>query len=161
MEVWKTIIGHEDYKVSNFGRVKSFKKGKEIILKPSNGKRGYNLVVLDKKTMSIHRLVALTFIPNVDNKLCVNHIDGNKHNNNILNLEWCSYSENIKHAFDNKIRIDVSINHWNCKLSKKDIIDIKYLIDNKEKTQKEISKIYKVNQSTISDIKNGKKRKYE
>lgn len=60
--------------------------------------RGYQTVVIRRKTHMIHRLVAQAFIPNPDNKPCVNHIDGNKLNNHVSNLEWCSIQENNLHA---------------------------------------------------------------
>jgi len=60
--------------------------------------RGYQTVVIRRKTHMIHRLVAQAFIPNPDNKPCVNHIDGNKLNNQVSNLEWCSIQENNLHA---------------------------------------------------------------
>ena len=60
--------------------------------------RGYQTVVIRRKTHMIHRLLAQAFIPNPDNKPCVNHIDGNKLNNQVSNLEWCSIQENNLHA---------------------------------------------------------------
>lgn len=60
--------------------------------------RGYQTVAIRRKTHMIHRLVAQAFIPNPDNKPCVNHIDGNKLNNHVSNLEWCSIQENNLHA---------------------------------------------------------------
>jgi len=116
MEKWKDIEGYEGiYQVSNTGKVISLdrivlrnnkfpirQKGKEI----SQGKRsGYKVVQLQKndirKGFQVHRLVAQTFIPNPQNKPQVNHIDGNKLNNNVDNLEWTTPSENIIHALDN------------------------------------------------------------
>lgn len=113
-EVWKNIKGYENYQVSNFGRVKR-KSGfdeskhyrKEKILKQNNAK-GYFQVALYKnkkrKDFKVHRLVCNAFLINNKNKKQVNHKDGNKLNNNISNLEWCTPSENIKHAYKTKLR---------------------------------------------------------
>lgn len=76
---------------------------KQSIIAKRNGKEGYNVVNLKMKTHYVHRLVAEAFIPNPYNKPQVNHIDGNKLNNNIDNLEWCTGSENIKHAYRNNL----------------------------------------------------------
>lgn len=106
-EIWKDILNFEgEYQISNLGRVKSlprFKKRKEEkILKISKGKRGYYSIVLWKnqksKTFTIHRLIACHFIPNPENKREVNHIDANKLNNNLSNLEWVTPKENSIHA---------------------------------------------------------------
>lgn len=117
-EIWKDIPGYEGlYQASNLGKIKSLKKEKwnrftyisspERILSQSNS-RGYSIVILTKgkkrKTIGTHRLVAQTFIPNPNNYPQVNHKDGNKQNNNVTNLEWCTASYNIKHAFDNGLK---------------------------------------------------------
>lgn len=121
-EIWKDIIGYEGlYLISNFGNIKSTEriilypnscynktnKGvirKEKLLKPSDKKR-YLSVTLSKDKIKIypliHRLVAIHFIDNPNNLPCVNHIDGNKHNNIYTNLEWCSHSDNTQHAIKN------------------------------------------------------------
>ena len=93
-EYWKPVVGYEGlYEVSNWGRVKSLKFGKEKILKQSI-RHGYYSVGLSKngivKTYQVHRLVAEAFIDNTDNLTQVNHKDENKLNNNVDNLEWCS-----------------------------------------------------------------------
>lgn len=105
-EIWRDVVGYEgDYQVSNKGRVKSFKKKKETILKPSKGERGYHShgLIRNRKSKSLraHRLVAMAFIPNPENKKCINHIDCNKINNNVDNLEWVTHKENMVHAYKN------------------------------------------------------------
>lgn len=105
-EIWKDIQGYEGfYQVSNTGKVKSFRQSTNFhnqsshLLKPTIANNGYCQVTLYKENKSrhkftVHRLVAEAFIPNPDNLPCINHIDENKLNNNINNLEWCTYSYN-------------------------------------------------------------------
>lgn len=104
-EIWKPIKGYEGlYEVSSFGRVKSHrqKKGDAIRKCAVNSKGYYQLILMCKthmeKTITVHRLVAQAFIPNPDNKPYVNHKDGNKLNNAVSNLEWCTARENSVHA---------------------------------------------------------------
>ena len=107
-EIWKQIDGFKDYQVSNFGNVKSSKKNRERILKPFKDKRGYSCVRLyenkERKHFFVHRLVASMFICNPDNKTQVNHIDGNKNNNRLDNLEWVTNDENMRHSWDIGLR---------------------------------------------------------
>lgn len=114
-EIWKDILGYEGlYQISNIGRVKSVErevkhvkgvnKVIEKIKAQSTKDEGYKVVSLykDNKGTSkyIHRLVAEAFIENPFNKQTVNHIDFNKTNNIVTNLEWASYKENNRHSFD-------------------------------------------------------------
>ena len=108
LEVWKDIENYENiYQVSNFGNIRNKKTNK--ILKPAKDHGGYLIVNLSKnnkhKTRTIHRLVAKAFISNNDNKSQVNHKNGIKTDNNVINLEWVTASENLKHAYKNKLKI--------------------------------------------------------
>ena len=101
-EIWKDVIGYEGlYQVSNLGRVRSIYRYKKV-LTPICISGGYNQVQLCKKgkvkAMLLHRFVASVFLEN-RNKPCVNRKDGDKSNNSIDNLEWCTYSENEKHSY--------------------------------------------------------------
>jgi hypothetical protein len=96
MEEYKIIEGFENYSVSNFGNVKNNKTGK--IINPRLNRNGYYIIDLHKngkrKTFKVHRLVALTFIPNPENKPSIDHINNDRTNNNVNNLRWCTNSEN-------------------------------------------------------------------
>ena len=99
MEVWKDIKGYEGlYQVSNKGRVRNM----ERVLKTFECGSGYSEIILSKHQMRtpklIHRLVAEAFLPNTESKREVNHKDGNKHNNDVDNLEWVTPSENQQHS---------------------------------------------------------------
>ena len=117
-EIWKVIDGAPQYLISSFGRVKSLKRKEEKILSERKV-NGYKVVGINfgkkRKQVKVHRLVAIAFIPNPEQKDQINHIDGNKQNNNVTNLEWCTRQENMKHAFENglarKIQ-DICPKYW-------------------------------------------------
>lgn len=115
-EVWKSIAGYEGlYEVSNMGRIrsidrirKSVRNGSNLgclkgkVMKPFYNNIGYLMIDLFKdgirKTFTVHRLVALAFVPNPDGKPCVNHLDETHDNNCADNLEWCTQKENMNYG---------------------------------------------------------------
>lgn len=115
MEHWNEIEGFPYYQVSNFGKVKSLKFGKERILKPSKMPNGYLHVCLFKDGKPnwrlIHRLVAEAFIPNPNSLPCVNHKDENKKNNHVENLEWCDVKYNTNYGTRNERVAKAETNH--------------------------------------------------
>lgn len=162
-EFWRDIDGYEGvYQISNFGRIKSIERGnrKEKILKPSPNTHGYLKVTLSrfnvKKDCIIHQYVATYFVENPYFLSQINHKDGDKRNNFYGNLEWCTQSENTKHAYNNRLILHrVGEGIINSKLTDDQICEIrKYRSDGLKLI--DISKKFGVSISTISMICNRK-----
>lgn len=166
MEKWKDIEGYEGiYQVSDQGRVKSLDRdincngthrkfeGKYLKIK---NPQGYDQVNLSKegkqKTCLVHRLVAIAFIENPENKPEVNHIDGCKTNNCLSNLEWNTRSENQQHAVDIGLKDAVKgSNHYSSKLKEEDIPVI-FKLKKMGFLNREISDRFKVSASVIGKL---------
>lgn len=180
IEIWRDIKDYEGlYQVSNLGRVKSLARIRyngherghqlnEIIRKPYAGKVGYLTVTLCKngkhKNCTIHRLVAQAFIPNPENKGTVNHIDGDKHNNNVFNLEWNTMKENSRHAFRTGLNDGNKFSNeknGKTKLSKEQVIEIRNKYVPKIYTLKMLGDEYGVGESTIGHIIRKRRRNYD
>jgi hypothetical protein len=159
MEIWLETHISDSYLVSNLGRVKSLpkrtRKGSRI-LKNQIFKCGYSyvdLVINAKiKKFTIHRLMAMAFIPNPKNKPQVNHKDGIKNNNMLSNIEWSTRSENQKHSITTGLRTAKGVKNSQCKLTENIVISIY----NDTRNFKQISESNNISLSTIYDIKNGR-----
>ena len=171
-EIWKVINLDgikTHYMVSNKGRVMNTKS--KLIIKPFKTIKRHTTKDDDfylsvrlyfpgksrkQATVPVHRLVALYFIPNPNNFPMVNHIDGNKSNNDVSNLEWCTASENTLHAFVNKLEVPIKgEDHYNHILTEKDVHEIcKGLINGIRPS--DLAKMYGVTKTTINDIRVGK-----
>ena len=176
----KNIKGFEGlYAITNDGKVWAFprfrhhksKKGLnfDVLYKGKwlankiNKRDGYVYIILSNKenkaiTRKVHRLVALTYIPNYKNLREVNHINGIKTDNRVENLEWCSRQENATHASKNNLMLKGE-NHPNCTLSDIQISEIRKIALEKKFSQSKIGKIFGVNQSTIWKIIHNQRRK--
>lgn len=159
IEIWTKILEVPGYSISNYGRVKNDKFDK--LLKPSIDKNSYYRYGLYTGTKVInrvaHRLVAIHFIPNFENKEQVNHIDGNKQNNHMSNLEWVTNQENITHAWRNNLMSPrPGIKHHNCKLTEQDVFEIIELVKNGT-PRKIISEIYNIAKGQVTRITTGKR----
>lgn len=171
-EIWKDVPSYEGYyQVSNFGLIKSLERivkykenhsglRKEIILKSNITKVGYVHVTICmnkmNKTVKIHRLVAIAFIPNPENKPSVNHINGIKHDNRVENLEWVTAKENTIHAYKTKLKSGIKgeKSHLS-KLKNEDVFKIKYLYNKGGYSQSGLGKIFNVSQAQIYRIIKG------
>lgn len=161
-EIWKKLIYQgidygDYYEVSNLGRIRNSKT--KYVRKNCKMKNGYYKINASingvNKTIKIHRAVAESFIPNPFNKPQINHIDGNKENNNIENLEWVTQTENIKHAYKNDlISIPRGEDRSNSKLKIEDVIYIRknYFKNSKEFNMYKLAEKFNVSVSTINDI---------
>lgn len=175
IEEWRPVKGYEDrYEISNFGRLKTLtrvvkehrrsyvRKGK-IMNKYSN-KDGYYRVKLYNgdatfKNESVHRLVLEAFIPNPNNYLEVNHIDGNPSNNYVENLEWCSKEQNVKHAYDTGLKKKenyIGEGNKTSKLKEEDIISIREEYGTGTTSYSKLAEKYNVVMSNIWSIINRK-----
>jgi hypothetical protein len=178
-EEWKDIQGYEKkYKVSSFGRVMSCAKiwisGKngrikkyhpDLILRQSKNKYGYHYINLlthgKNKKKTIHTLVAIHFIDNYFNKPFVNHTKGVKSNNIYLNLEWCTQSENEKHAYKSGLKRKKQGELNGCsKLTENEVINIRKEFSTGKYTHAELGKIYNTSRENIGDIVRGQRWKH-
>jgi len=162
-EIWKIIPGYKGlYEVSNQGRVRSYSRGNNPrILKPEITWCGYARTALcrngafDRNHLSIHRLVAQAFIPNPENKPEINHKNGIKADNRVENLEWCTISENRKHAIATGLMIMPRGKQcsW-AKLNEHKVQRIRLLIELGIR-HKKIAKMFNISPSNVSHISVG------
>lgn len=167
--MWKDIKGFEGYyQISDQGQVKSLERQitdsvghiyivRERIIKPWKAGRGYFAVTLSKngktKASYVHLLVAMAFISNPNNFPTINHINGNKLDNSVGNLEWVSYSYNNQHAYDIGLH-KKGEEQYRAKLTEENVREIKRL--GKYATYQQIGDKYHVSQATIRDVLIGK-----
>lgn len=165
-EEWRWAVGLEGkYKVSNLGRVRSYIKGGRI-KSPNKTKCGYLVVNLfydcGLHGKLVHRLVAEAFIPNPENKRTVNHKNGKKDDNRAVNLEWMTYSENVKHAFDTGLKKDTdkqkaSVSQWK-KFPPEVINEMRRLWAEGNISQHAIARMFNADPSHVCRIVNNKQR---
>lgn len=169
-EIWKPVKGYEEYyHVSNMGRVKSLakewvtgerfgiRKKEESFLKFGYNKGGYLNVTFcvdkRKESVSVSRLVAFHFVENPNNYPVVNHINSIRNDNRAENLEWCTTQQNVVHGFEFGFREGrKGEKHHNTKLKTEDVIKIRELYDLGTISQKEIGRLYGINQVQIGRI---------
>jgi len=159
LEKWKDIKGYKGvYKISNFGRI--YTKHKCRIKSPNI--RIYihaNLYLKGEVArFKVHRLVAEYFLKNDNNFPQINHIDGNKHNNNVFNLEWCNNSYNQKHAYRIGLKTGANTNpvrgekHYSHKLKEKEVLFLRKT----KRNNKYYCKKYNISRTTLKRIRNRK-----
>lgn len=162
---WKSVEGYEDiYEVSRTGVIRrldryvtnkngvtSFLKGCSSISQSLS--LGYPRVSLLGRSEKVHRIVATAFLDNLNNYNQVNHIDGNKLNNNVNNLEWCTGKQNVAHAYKKGLRTPTKGTiHGMSKLSEKDVIEIRQMASEGGLKNYEIADLFNINTSTITKI---------
>jgi hypothetical protein len=170
-EVWKSIPEYPSYEASNWGRIRSIDRTSTLVnqggeckrringrvLKPSAHPRTtYFPIALCEKgkttTRLVHRLVASAWLEKSIGKSDVNHIDGDKQNNRIENLEWVDKSDNRRHAFRIGLQTACGENNSQSKLTKEDVL----LIRNSTKGTVAVAKEFRVSPATICDIRKGR-----
>lgn len=168
-EEWKSVIGYSLYEISNYGKIRNIKSGKELSQSLRNNYKRVGLVSNSgQKSLDVHRLVAEHFLPEpsnelviaasftVYNKVIVNHLDGDKNNNRSDNLEWTTNSGNMKHSYTSGLREPVhGSTHHKSKLSESDILSIRNefeLENGRRGVYAELARKYNVSNATIRDI---------
>lgn len=165
-EIWKDIANFEGlYKVSNLGNVKrliSQRVFKERLIGRNIDRYGYVKRVLCKEGkmyfFTEHRLVAMTFIDNPNNKATVNHKNGIKTDNRAENLEWLTNRENMSHAIETGLKDHKGIKHHNCKLTEEQVLEIRKIGFSQTRTS--LSRKYGVCRNSILGIIIGKNWKH-
>lgn len=164
-ERWKTIPGFSRYQASNTGKIRSINyknSGKIKELKPAIDSQYLKTMILNDenkyKTIRVHKIICLTFLGEYN--LEVNHIDGNKLNNNLNNLEYCTHSENLIHAFKTGLATPLKgMKNTSAKLNDDQIKEIRDYakVHGKLKNRKELSLKYKVTEAHLKDIVSGRR----
>ncbi|UNA01616.1 putative HNH endonuclease [Bacillus phage vB_BcgM] len=173
---WKPLKGIVDcgdnYEISDTGLVRHIRFDRILSAAIPKSKKNYPKVTLShkgkQKVYLLHRLLALTFIDNPDNKPEVNHKDGNKHNFSLDNLEWSTYSENAQHAFDTGLNPHIlnpvihqppdnpeqyiPINQHNKKLTEDDVRQIRELYKTGKYSHRILSNMFKTGKRNITQI---------
>ena len=156
----KQIESNKNYFISKDGKV--IRNGKT--LKPNVNNKGYYSVKLYLdgiyKYATVHRLVAKAFVSNPNNYSYVNHIDGNKQNNKYTNLEWCTNSHNLKHAYQLGLKSATGENNGRAKITQEIAIKIKEESLSGDSRIKDIALKYNVSNTLVSEIKSGVKWKH-
>lgn len=144
--------GYKDFYVTRSGNVYSCsKKGEGSPVKklvPQKNNKGYLRVRINSKNLFVHRLVALSFVSNDNNFETIDHIDGDKLNNNYTNLNWCSNLTNMRNARKNGLFKTSTLR----KLSNEEVREIRNMYKTQKITHKEIAKIFNVSRQTIGSI---------
>ena len=158
-EIFKDVKGYEGfYKVSNFGRVRSTSYKGVRILKPAKTKSGYLNVIFcvkqNKVHKLVHRLVAEAFLDNKENLEQVNHINGNKEDNFVDNLEWCTTKYNNQHAYNNNL-LNRYEDRPEAKLTREKVLQIPELIKQGATTD-DLKNLFNVSRRCIDNIFEGK-----
>ena len=167
-EIWKPLqYGKYDLtfrvEVSNYGKLRNIETKHEYKL--CINKQGYKgtVIKLGRKKciyVKVHRAVALMFIDNPLGKPQVNHIDGNKLNNNVCNLEWVTARENLIHAFNNGLKHKGSECSW-AKLTREEVDRIRELYSTGAYTHKDLCKLFNVSLATIGEVTRKKTYVYD
>lgn len=168
-ERWRQAVGFSDrYYVSNMGRIFTTsahgKKDNPTIMKPARSfdkRRGsweYCKTVLDSRTVVVHRVVATTWVPNPENKPFVNHINGNKADNRAENLEWCTTSENLLHAYRTGLeKKQLGQKHHAAKMTNEQVRQFKWeWAHDRKMSRKQYAEKLGVSEATIKDIIRGR-----
>lgn len=159
-EIWKKVHGFSNYEFSNLGRIKTlnWKNSKQTTIMIPNVSQGYYKTILvndlkEYKSILVHRMVAIAFICNPENKKEVNHINGNKLDNSIDNLEWCTRQENMSHAYDNNlVYILKGSEIGNSVLKEYQVLEIRKKFIPRVYSRVKLAKEYGVSEATIKDI---------
>lgn len=158
IEIWKDVVGYEDYySISNFGNLysKRYKRIKKSHLHKTGYPSSTFTVNYISSTKKIHRLVGEAFIPNPDNKPHIDHIDGDKQNNYYLNLRWCTHAENIAFAWATGLYKHIGSKHALAKLNEEKVLSIRKEISEGKKSS-DIARKYNISPGCVCDIKKGR-----